>query len=70
MEHKVETTYWKSKEVVPGTMYSKQQKESSFTTESDMTSKELEESLNAPKVKEAAKENYGISITEVRVTKL
>lgn len=70
MKHKVEITYWQNKEVVPGTMYSKTQIEDSYTIESDMTSEKLEESLSDPRVKETAKENYGIEITKVKVTKL
>ena len=70
MKHKVEITYWQNKEVVPGTMYSTKQIEDSYTIESDMTSEKLEESLSDPRVKETAKENYGIEITKVKVTKL
>jgi hypothetical protein len=51
-------------------MYSKKQIEGSYTIESDMTSEKLEESLNDPRVKETANENYGIEITKVKVTKL
>ena len=70
MKHKVEITYWQNKEVVPGTMYSKTQIEDSYTIKSDMTSEKLEESLNDPRVKETANEDYGIEITKVKVTKL
>ena len=70
MKHKVEITYWQNKEVVPGTMYSKKQIEGRYTIESDMTSEKLEESLNDPRVKETANEDYGIEITKVKVTKL
>ena len=70
MKHKVEITYWQNKEVVPGTMYSKTQKEGSYTIESDMTSEKLEEFLSEPRIKKEFNENYGIEITKVKVTKL